>query len=269
MAGRWTKVREKIIKINSKTRVTYIAPDKHPTVLMYHSIGVDGGANNITPSVFRSHIRWLNDKYNIVSLDNLMEDPLEGEKKIAITFDDALSSFYDHAKPILRKYSAPATVFVISSTLEPSNRISNEELIHDRLNTTDELMTKEQLEELTQEPLISIGAHTETHPKLTEIDDPEILKKEIIGAKEIIESKIGICINTFCYPYNEWNAKAHSLVNEEYEYAVRDGGCSTYITPDTDPHLIPRINAGVELDRLKYETSDLARIIERTYINLA
>ena len=268
MGGRWGKLRGRIIKINSKIGATELASDEYPTVLMYHSIGVDGGANNITPSEFRSHIDWLSSNYNITSLRNLIEGPFGEKKKVAITFDDALLSFYDQAKPILREYSAPATVFVISSSIESSNMISNKELLHDRLDTTDELMTKEQLEELTQEPLISIGAHTETHPVLTEINEPERLKKEIIGAKETIESELGISINTFCYPYNEWNAKTHSLVNEVYEYAVQDGGCSTYITPNTNRHLIPRINAGVELDQLKYEIPDLAKGIERWYIRI-
>lgn len=46
---------------------------------------------------------------------------------------------------------------------------------------------------------IEIGAHTENHPRLTNLDD-DFLNKEILGSKSKIESNIGVTAVSFCYP---------------------------------------------------------------------
>jgi peptidoglycan/xylan/chitin deacetylase (PgdA/CDA1 family) len=45
-----------------------------------------------------------------------------------------------------------------------------------------------------------IGCHTETHPILSRVASPEKLEREILGAKEFLESRLWLPVNHFCYP---------------------------------------------------------------------
>jgi len=55
-----------------------------------------------------------------------------------------------------------------------------------------------------------IGAHTLTHPDLTEIDLAKV-EKEIIGSKEYLESLLKKKIKMFCYPEGEYNQKVKEI----------------------------------------------------------
>ena len=52
---------------------------------------------------------------------------------------------------------------------------------------------------------MDFGAHTVTHPRLSHIQDPEELRREIGDCKRKIEDVIGRPVLHFCYPYGRWN----------------------------------------------------------------
>lgn len=230
-------------------------------VLMYHSIGAEGGFANIAISEFRKHIEWINENYDIVGLPSRFENATTGDETVAITFDDGLVSFYENAEPVLSEYSTPATVFVLSAAIKRPDSIGIERIIDDRLTTPEALMSYEQLTRLTENPLITIGAHSITHPELSTLDTSEKLKKEIAGSKEVLESKLDVCIDQFSYPFGDWNDEAYEIVSDTYSYgyAVQINGHTPIITQNTDPHLIPRVHAGVELSRLQQLITDLSK----------
>jgi len=45
-----------------------------------------------------------------------------------------------------------------------------------------------------------IGCHTDNHPILSRVTDPLELDREVRGAKEIIENRVGTSVRHFCYP---------------------------------------------------------------------
>lgn len=47
---------------------------------------------------------------------------------------------------------------------------------------------------------IEIGCHTDTHPVLSRVSDPIELTREIDGAKTLIEERLGLTVQHFCYP---------------------------------------------------------------------
>jgi peptidoglycan/xylan/chitin deacetylase (PgdA/CDA1 family) len=47
---------------------------------------------------------------------------------------------------------------------------------------------------------VEIGCHTETHPILSRVASPSKLEREICGAKDFLESRLGRPVNHFCYP---------------------------------------------------------------------
>ncbi|MEK7640490.1 MAG: polysaccharide deacetylase family protein [Patescibacteria group bacterium] len=69
---------------------------------------------------FDRQVNFLSKNYKIVSVPEVWEAAKEGrsDKLCALTFDDGLKDNYQNAFPILKKYGAPATVFVITSVFE-------------------------------------------------------------------------------------------------------------------------------------------------------
>lgn len=57
-----------------------------------------------------------------------------------------------------------------------------------------------QINELNNDNLVTIGAHTHTHPNLANLDGYES-EYEINHSKVIIENNINITVNHFAYPY--------------------------------------------------------------------
>lgn len=58
-----------------------------------------------------------------------------------------------------------------------------------------------------------IGAHTMTHPHLTQIDDVSA-EKEIVSAKKYLEKITGKEVKSFCYPAGFYNKKHEAMIKQ-------------------------------------------------------
>lgn len=235
-----------------------------PVILMYHSVGVEGGFDNVSLHRFERHIEWMRGRCEVVNLRQLLSGGDCVRKKVAITFDDGLASFYSNAVPILKKYEVPATVFIMSAAVRRPSSIALDHIMRKRLNTPESLMTREQLEELKEEPLITIGSHSVTHPKLPEVKSESDLLYEVKGAKEIIEEELDISVDQFAYPHNRYDRRVHEIVSKHYAYAVQGNGGTMLINDSTDPCLIPRVSGARSLNEIKLIMCDIVRIGNRT-----
>ena len=95
-------------------------------ILAYHSVSPPNDycidTIRVSPSLFEKHICFLNKHYNVISLDQVIDclrdkQPFP-EHAVAITFDDGYLDNYEHALPVLNKYGATATFFVVSSVVK-------------------------------------------------------------------------------------------------------------------------------------------------------
>lgn len=77
---------------------------------------------NILPESFEKHLAWFRSRFEIVPLSTLIERFLKGVKlprrSIAVTFDDGYENIYRHAVPILKKFGAPAAIFITTDLVE-------------------------------------------------------------------------------------------------------------------------------------------------------
>lgn len=155
-------------------------------VLTYHSLNpkIDGVPQNL----FEEHVRYLSSNYNIITLNEAFEKVvnkrLNGDE-LVITFDDGYEDNLIHAFPILNKYNATATIFIISGLI-------------DKYYRDQKMLNKKQIIELKREG-IEIGSHTVTHPNLTVISKDQ-LKEELIQSKNELETIIGDKVTSFAYP---------------------------------------------------------------------
>ncbi len=105
----------KAYRLSSLLNMFYIIP--------YHMI-VDepnGFYPETSTSDFEKQINHLAKNYKIISLDeivNRIKNRRPLRRCVAITFDDGFRDNYEIAYPILRKYNAPATIFLTTGYLE-------------------------------------------------------------------------------------------------------------------------------------------------------
>lgn len=71
---------------------------------------------------------------------------------------------------------------------------------------TDDYLTLEQLRELDQHPLITIGAHTHSHPDLRYCDAAE-LRQELEQPRTQLEAWLDHAVTTVAYPFGDTNQR--------------------------------------------------------------
>ena len=93
-------------------------------ILVYHRIGpmTDKWSNSpLHQELFEEQMNYFSKNFEIISLNNLSEMIAKGtipEKAVVITFDDGYKDNYEVAFPILKKYNAPATIFLATGPIE-------------------------------------------------------------------------------------------------------------------------------------------------------
>ncbi|MDO8488873.1 MAG: polysaccharide deacetylase family protein [Candidatus Omnitrophota bacterium] len=217
-------------------RSQYMVP-----IIMYHSVTPQARIDNrveVSASRFQYQMEFLkNHHYNIVSLEEagkmIKERKRVPAKTIAITFDDGYEDNYIYAYPVLKRLKIPATIFIIVNEVDRSNG--------DRLNWN-------QIKEMQGSGLISFGSHTLDHFYLPEVKSEEELIRQIFGSKISLEEKLGVPINTFCYPAGRFNLHIKDLVAQAgYKYAFATGLGRKYSNQDV--YLIERVRVS-ESDNL-------------------
>jgi len=77
--------------------------------------------NPITPQLFDRILKYLDSNFEIVPLEQTLlgtYKPVAKKELCAITFDDGYKDYIDHALPILHKYKAPSSMYVVTDCVE-------------------------------------------------------------------------------------------------------------------------------------------------------
>jgi peptidoglycan/xylan/chitin deacetylase (PgdA/CDA1 family)/SAM-dependent methyltransferase len=97
-----------------------------PVILMYHSVdnrsrGYDTWGLSVSPDNFAAQIEALVAERTVVPLEELARCVRAGSvpgRYAAITFDDGYANNITIAKPILKRYNAPATLFLMTAAVD-------------------------------------------------------------------------------------------------------------------------------------------------------
>lgn len=81
-------------------------------------------------------------------------------------------------------------------------------------------MTPDEVASMAAHPLIEIGAHTVTHPWLTELPAPA-QRQEILNSRGALETWLGAPVTSFSYPFGGWSPSMRTLLQKEgFEFAT-------------------------------------------------
>ena len=174
--------------------------------------------------------------FSSASLDDWRGFSSPDPARAVLTFDDGSHTVLRHAMKALSVNRFTAIQFIVADAIGGVNHWD----VRDRGEAADPLMSAAEIREWLAAGH-QIGAHTLTHPSLTEIPAGRA-KEEISASKKSLEDTFGVGVRHFCYPYGKWNRLVRDLVEEAgYETAVTlEFGVNSAVP---DPFALKRIGA--------------------------
>ena len=192
--------------------------------LMYHRFNENQyPSTNIKIAIFKKQIEQINNKkINFILPSNFDKNfNLKKERKqILLTIDDAFSSFYENAWPILKKEKIPFILFV---STQPVGKYG--------------YMSWEQIKEVEKEDFAFIGNHSHSHEYLVEYSFNEF-KKDIDTSIRIFNNNIGYNPIFFSYPFGEFSLEQKKYISSKFKYGF--GQNSGVIDLNKDKYELPR-----------------------------
>jgi len=193
-------------------------------ILCYHRVCEDEftpdplGLRTSTRDLERVLAYLRSHRYRFVSLETAIKvlrcGRAPGARYACLTFDDGYQDFYLNAFPLLQRYGASATVFLVASYIGSTNHWDDGY----RLSPAP-LMTEQEIRELDAQG-IEFGSHTLTHPRLTQISAGE-QEREIVDSQTALEDLLGHRVPFFCYPHMDSDERVKALVRD----TGYDGAC--------------------------------------------
>lgn len=128
-------------------------------------------------------------------------------RTLTMTFDDGFLSVLEHGLPVLLRHKAHAIQFIVAGLIGRTN-----EWDMAKGDSIEPLMDLAQLKEWLAAGQ-EIGSHTMTHRNLKKLSVKEA-REEITASKKLLEDKLGVPVDHFCYPHGGWTPVVRDLVIE-------------------------------------------------------
>ncbi len=223
-------------------------------ILIYHDIPYEEFDK------FEAQIKYIDRHYGFIRPDDL-KDILAGKMKytgtkVLLTFDDGFKSNALIADKILEPLGIKAIFFIPPGFINAKNRDEQKTFIakdlydncfdFEEISDDMEPMCWQDLERLLDQGH-TIGAHTINHRRLTEIENEDELRHEIIESGDILQKKLGIDIEHFSYPFGNIESidpRAIGIVRERYKYCY--SGIRGNNSINTNPYAILRDPVSVD-----------------------
>lgn len=193
---------------------------KQPRILMYHMIaepkkGQKFRGLRVAPHMFERQLAWFKQHgWHFMTMAELQAaDGAQPEKTVVITFDDGFEDNYTQALPLLKKYGAKATLYLVEdrhnrdwSTAKKAHHDSGELAAIPKLSD-------EQVQQMLASGVFELGGHTRTHCNLA-VEDTGSKESEIGDSKQALEALFNTKINSFAYPFGIYKDSDPGLVEQ-------------------------------------------------------
>ncbi|MDD6274798.1 MAG: polysaccharide deacetylase family protein [Clostridiaceae bacterium] len=222
--GYYTDAETKTVYITRGAGREVVPEDVKVPVLMYHAVSDNtwGAADLfVSPSEMEKQLAYLQENgYTTITFEDLPRID-EIEKPILLTFDDGYRDNYTELFPLLQKYEAKATVFVITDAIG-----------------NDLYLTADMIAEMSESGLVSIQSHTDTHPDLSTLNETDT-RREMADSQLKLMRITGKQPFVLCYPTGKYSDTTLKALGDYYVYGLKMNG-GMHNTSD-DPFRINRI----------------------------
>lgn len=241
--------------------------------------------HNPTPQQLERTVIWLQKKGSrFISIEELYDYVINhrpiNERLVFLSLDDA---WRDNLRliPTIEKYHVPITIFAPVEPIASGNYwweyVAKEEreyfkllpyedfcqrlsMLKGQQHLTRSCMTADEIRTLAKHPLVSIQAHTLTHPILTSLTEAD-LQKELREGKAQLERIIGQRVDYFSYPNGTYSEREVALAKDIYKMAFTTD--LRYITPQEQVWTLPRIEVTGRYFRDKLKFYNLWPIVRK------
>lgn len=173
-------------------------------VFMYHAVSEKAPAANanlfVTTANFDEQVSYLTQEYTTIFASDL-PNARKFQKPVVITLDDGYEDNYTDMFPILKKYNAKATVFLVTSMIDTKGYLTRDEIV-----------------EMSNSGLVSFQSHTVSHPNLTRVDI-KAAEREMRDSQTAIEKLVGKPVTVLSYPYGKVNETVKKAAEKYYKLA--------------------------------------------------
>ena len=193
------------------SRTTPVIP-----ILLYHSID-DQASDGFAPWAmprrrFAEHMTYLADRgfrtltvrALVAALDKGQPQSLP-ERVVVITFDDGFADFQRNAVPVLMHHGFASTLYAATGHIGGASRWLRHVGEGNR-----EMLTWSQLRDVDACG-IEVGAHSVTHPQL-DLLPVKSARDEILRSRYALEDGLGRAVDTFAYPFGNYDRRIRSIV---------------------------------------------------------
>ena len=231
--------------VRGETRPTRAAPVSPPPVpmtedfavpvLMYHRICVLSEHEThspllrdltVSPEDFERQVRYLSEHGFVFLRASQVEEALVQhgplpEKAVVLTMDDGYKDNFTRAFPVLRKYHASATLFLVTHTVDTPGHVAWDDVT------------------VMHHQGVGYGSHTVHHYDLTDLPETQ-MDYELRESKRVLEGRLAEPITDIAYPSGAYNALVVARTRcAGYRAGWKKGGGP--VQPGAERYLLPRV----------------------------
>lgn len=179
-------------------------------VLMYHAVsdncwGLEGLF--MSPADMEDQLRFLKDNgYDTLFFSDLthLEDY---DKPVILTFDDGYRDNCSELLPLLEKYHAKATVFVVAANVDNNPNF----------------VTSEQVRQMSDSGLVDVESHTVNHRELASLNAEQQME-EMRDSQIILSRYTGKVPYVISYPAGMYDGDTLAVGPDYYDFGVKSRG---------------------------------------------
>jgi peptidoglycan/xylan/chitin deacetylase (PgdA/CDA1 family) len=224
------------------------------SVLVYHSVP------EVMLPALKSQLTWLAERYTFIT-PNTFHSFISGKttlsgRQILVTFDDGFLSSFIATRKVLDPLHIKALFFIPSAFPDlreksawrtyVSNNFFRGRLPAESFSDDEKPMSWDEIDILVENGH-QIGAHTISHLRLSDTDDPEQLDRELTDSKIRLEEHLNIPMEVLAYPFGTIGS-IHSLALERISklYRYCHSGIRGINDKNTNPLAIRREMVSLE-----------------------
>lgn len=203
---------------------------------MYHRFDENKyPSTNIKSEIFIKHLNEINNSGIEFISFNKFEEIIKSnidKNYLLLTIDDAFSSFYLNAWPILKEKKIPFILFVSTREIGKYG-----------------YMNWDQIKKISESNLVTIGNHSHSHEYLIDWADNKI-KSDLKTSIKIFKKELGYSPKIFSYPFGEYSTSLKKIITDlNFEFAF--GQHSGAIDSTKDFLELPRFPINEKYGELK------------------
>ena len=179
--------------------------NKYINVIYYHDI-VQGKGSTFQQTnidIFKRQMEYIAKKgYKTLRFDDLNEETLKYDSKtILIVFDDGWKSNYSEIYEFMKSLGLKYSIYLAVK----------------EIGVNSDYLTWEQVKQMHNEGMVGFGAHTYTHPNMSDINKINT-NVEFDKADAIFREYLGYQPLDFCYPFGYYSEESNDYIIRNTPY---------------------------------------------------